>query len=115
MPEPNHQPGLMMYPIGSKKITLNFIAVLVALFMLTGLLQATHVHAQQANNGSICVLAFDDANRNATRDPGEAAISDVAVNLIVNDNVIVANHVTDGKEPFCFPNLAAQQYTVTFS
>lgn len=71
--------------------------------------------AAQAGNGSICVLVFDDTNRNGTRDSGEALLPDVSINLLVNETVIVANHVTDGKEPFCFQGLAPQQYTVAIS
>lgn len=67
-----------------------------------------------ANTGSVCVLAFNDANKNGGRDPGEGALPDVGVNLMVGQNVIVANYVTDGSEPHCFTNLAAQQYTVSF-
>jgi hypothetical protein len=67
------------------------------------------------NSGSVCVLAFEDAKQNGARDPGEGALADVGVNLMTNQNVIIANHVTDGSEPYCFPNLAPQQYTVSFS
>jgi len=34
---------------------------------------------------------------------------------MVSQNVIIANHVTDTKEPYCFDNLPPQQYTVSFS
>ncbi len=68
-----------------------------------------------ASTGSVCVLAFNDANKNGGRDPGEGALSDVGVSLMVGQNVIIANYVTDGSEPHCFPNLSAQQYTVSFS
>jgi hypothetical protein len=65
--------------------------------------------------GSICVLAYEDANKNGTRDPGESLLNTVGASLMVNNNVIIANHVTDGSEPYCFRNLPAQQYTVSFS
>jgi hypothetical protein len=70
---------------------------------------------QQADTGSICVLAFNDANRNKARDPGEGLLADISVDLMVNQNVIIANHITDGTEPFCFKNLPIQQYHVNFS
>jgi hypothetical protein len=70
---------------------------------------------QQADTGSICVLAFNDANRNKARDPGEGLLADISVDLMVNQNVIIANHITDGIEPFGFKNLPLQQYNVAFS
>lgn len=74
-----------------------------------------HVRAQQAGSGSICVLVFEDDTRSGARQSGDALLSDVSVNLMVKGNVIIANHVTDGKEPFCFPDLPPQEYTVSFS
>lgn len=70
---------------------------------------------QQADTGSICVLAFNDVDTPGQRVGGEALLSDISVNLMVNQNVIIANHITDGNEPFCFKNLPPQQYTVSFS
>jgi len=71
---------------------------------------------QQADTGSICVLAFNDsdAKSRGSRVAGEPLLSDISVNLMVNENVIIANHITDGTEPFCFKNLPPQQYTVSF-
>src|SRR5262245_24197752 len=78
--------------------------------------QAPTAPATQAATGSsVCVLAFEDANKNSTRDPGETLLTSVGVSLMINNNIIVANHVTDGTEPFCFNSLPAQQYTVNFS
>jgi hypothetical protein len=84
-----------------------------------GRIQAAGAVQQPATGsiGSICVLAFEDMNRNGVRDPGEGPIKDVNVDLMINQNLIIANYVTDGTEtlPHCFPNLAPQQYTVSFS
>jgi hypothetical protein len=88
------------------------LAVMVVMIAMVAPAQA----AQNApGTGSICVLAFQDGNQNQVRDAGEGLLYDVNANLMVNQNLIMANHVTDGKEPFCFPNLPAQQYSVTFS
>jgi hypothetical protein len=122
MPEPNHKSGQIMYSKRSQKSLFSVFSMfsLAAglcaslLVMVAGFMSTTIAQAQQANNASVCVLAYNDANGNATRDGGETLLTDVAVNLIVNENVIIANHVTDGKEPFCFTDLAAQQYTVAF-
>src|ERR1700750_3003438 len=91
---------------------IKLFAVFIGLIMTFSAL-AVKVNAQ-AGGGSVCVLAYEDANKNQARDAGEALLSSVGVSLMVN-NVIVANHVTDGTEPFCFHTLAAQQYTVNFS
>ncbi|MEP7288102.1 MAG: SdrD B-like domain-containing protein [Chloroflexota bacterium] len=100
----------------ARKVYMTAGVTLTALLVALAISPLTLISfAQQTANGSICVLAFNDANHNSVRDPGEAILSDVSVNLMINEKVIIANHVTDGKEPFCFPNLAAQQYTVSFS
>ncbi len=93
------------------------LALILAPVLLIALISigpSAAIRAQEAN-GKVCVLAFNDANRNRVRDPGEALLPDISVNLMVNQNVIIANHVTDGNEPYCFSNLPPQQYTVTFS
>jgi hypothetical protein len=91
-------------------------ALLIALFAnLTSAAAQTAEPGTELGSGSICVLVFNDTNGNATRDSGEANLSDVAVNVMVGESVIIANHVTDGQEPYCFKDLAAQQYTVGFS
>jgi hypothetical protein len=95
-------------------------ALFIGLITLFGAF-ATTAHAQQGTQpasgtgGSVCVLAYEDANKNGTRDSGESLLSNVGVSLMVNNNVIIANHITDGSEPFCFKSLSAQQYTVGFS
>jgi hypothetical protein len=91
------------------------LAVLAALLGVIALVPMMPIHAQQASTGSVCVLAFNDVNSNGSRDPGETLLADIAVNLMVNGNVIIANHVSDNKEPHCFTELSAQQYTVGFN
>ena len=95
----------------NRNVRVTFLAILTTLLVLP----ATAIQAQQSPIGSVCVLAYLDANKNGARDPGEVPLPNVSVDLMVNDKVIIANHVTDGKEPFCFELLAAQQYTVSFS
>ena len=90
-------------------------ALVILVAILIALLSGAPVRAQQTGSGSICVLAFEDDTHSGARQSGDALLSDVSVNLMVNDKVVIANHVTDGKEPFCFPDLPAQQYTVSFS
>jgi len=65
--------------------------------------------------GSICVLAYEDTNKNGNRDPGELLLANVNVSLMVN-NIVIENYIsTDDQKPYCFPNLGPQQYTVSFS
>jgi hypothetical protein len=100
-------PPVLRLPINASFLVVIAISALV--------MASSTVHAQESN-GKVCVQAFSDTvHKNGFHDPGEALLSDVGVNLMVNQNVIIANYVTDGKEPFCFSNLTPQQYTVTFS
>jgi hypothetical protein len=92
----------------------NYATLLVVIAVFTLLIVSPAAHAQ-VGTGKVCVLAFNDANRSGTRGLGEGLLPDIGVNLMVNQNVIIANHVTDTKEPFCFDNLPPQQYTVGFS
>lgn len=88
---------------------------IASLALLMVLLGASKISAQATPQvGTVCVLAYEDANRNNIRDPGEAALGDVSFSLMLNSNVMVANHVAVRGEPFCFENLPAQQYTLSF-
>jgi len=93
------------------------VVISVMLILASICQQTVLAQTQPANTGSICVLAFNDNSptKVGSRDSGEGLLTDVSVNLMVNQNVIIANHITDGKEPFCFTDLAPQQYTVSFS
>lgn len=72
-------------------------------------------HAQAADAGTVCVIAYADANQNGVRDPGEDALLDVNIDLMLGANVVIANHVTALREPHCFEDLAPQQYMVNIS
>ncbi len=53
--------------------------------------------------GSLCVLAFNDANGNIWRDPGEGLLAAAAITVYDQTLVAVAQYVTDGvHEPRCF-------------
>ena len=92
------------------------IVVITVVLILASICQQTVLaQTQPANTGSICVLAFNDTSKEGSRVSGEGLLTGINVNLMVNQNVIIANHITDGKEPFCFTDLAPQQYTVSFS
>ncbi len=97
-------------------VSVRIVVIAVTLILVSICQQAVRAQGPTTNSGSICVLAFNDTSQTkGSRDPGEGLLTDINVNLMVNQNVIIANHITDGKEPFCFTNLAPQQYTVSFS
>ncbi|GAB4551744.1 MAG: hypothetical protein OHK0023_19000 [Anaerolineae bacterium] len=88
---------------------------IASLALLMTIISAKSISAQATPQvGTVCVLAYEDVNRNNTRDPGEAALGDVSFSLMLNSNVVVANHVAVRGELFCFQNLPAQQYTLGF-
>jgi hypothetical protein len=64
---------------------------------------------------AICMIAFEDINRDGTFDPGEPLRSDVAL-TVFNDETVVANYISDGvSEPYCLEGLAEGTYHVTRS
>lgn len=86
--------------------------ILWSLIAGAGLSQA---QAPVADAGTVCVIAYADANQNGVRDPGEDALLDVNINLMLANNVVFANHVTALREPYCFKNLTPQQYILGIS
>ncbi len=65
-----------------------------------------------ANYGQLCVVAYNDANRNATNDK-EPSVADVRVTLSVGGTPL-EGYVTTGTEAsHCFPQLLAGSYLVT--
>lgn len=84
---------------------------LVLLGLLMSLLWVSVASAQES--GSICVLAYEDANQNNARDEDEVLLPGIAVNLAVDDGVIVRSHIT--KEDIgCFEGLEPRAYSITF-
>ncbi|MBE0690358.1 MAG: LysM peptidoglycan-binding domain-containing protein [Anaerolineae bacterium] len=59
--------------------------------------------------GQVCVLMFDDANQNRLQDADEPLLSGGSI-ILVQAGDAVAEHETDGTEPFCFSALAAGDY-----
>src|SRR3954463_10845275 len=93
------------------------ILTICALAMLIG--GATRIaQAQQpAAPGAVCVMVFEDQNQSKSRDlASEGSLPDVNIDLMMNGQTVIANYVTEGQEPYyCFENLAAQEYSVSFS
>lgn len=75
-------------------------------------LLSTSVAQAETGLGTVCVLAYHDANQNGIRDFGEEALPEVSYNLMIASSVLVANYVALQGEPYCFENLPAQQYTL---
>jgi hypothetical protein len=64
---------------------------------------------------TICLLAFDDLNRDGNHDTGEPLRAGVAF-TVYNTQAVVANYVTDGvSEPKCLRGLLPGEYRVTRS
>ena len=64
---------------------------------------------------AICLLAFDDVNRDGVHDEGEPLRAGVAF-TIYNTEAVVANYVSDGvSEPRCLRGLLPGEYRVTRS
>lgn len=67
------------------------------------------------DKGTICVLAFNDANGDRFRqsEDGEMTLSDADIMLVGADGSLITAYRTDGSEPYCFQELpVGQQYIV---
>ena len=74
-------------------------------------LRPTETRAEAA----ICLLAFDDVNRDGVHDEGEPLRAGVAF-TIYNTEAVVANYISDGvSEPECLRGLLPGEYRVTRS
>jgi len=100
--------------IMSKIKTVLSRAIFYTIFALASLTLVAVSYAQ-SDTGTICALAYHDANQNGVRDFGEEALPEISYNLMIASNVLVANHVAWQGEPHCFENLPAQQYTLQVS
>ncbi|NJO71078.1 MAG: hypothetical protein HC825_03955, partial [Oscillatoriales cyanobacterium RM1_1_9] len=67
------------------------------------------------DTSSVCVLAYEDANENGSRDTGELPLPGISVHLAVDTDVIIQSHITSQENDFfCFENLPPTLYTLTF-
>ncbi len=88
-------------------------ALLAMLLISAGSLRP--IAAQSAPTGSVCALAYDDANKNSAHDAGEVVALGVNESLLIKGNIVIANHLSDGEGQYCFNNLLPGQYTLTFA
>lgn len=64
---------------------------------------------------ALCLLAFDDLNRNGVQDAGEPLRAGVAFTLYTTQ-AVAANYITDGRsEPKCLRGLVPGEYRITRS
>src|SRR5258708_28732899 len=68
----------------NRNVRVTFLAILTTLLLLP----ATAIQAQQGPIGSVCVLAYLDANKDCAPDPGELPLTNVSVDLLGSDKVI---------------------------
>jgi LysM repeat protein len=70
---------------------------------------------EAAGVGSICVLSYADANANGLRDADEARLA--AITFDISDGTeVVGTYTTDGlSEPYCFSDLPAGVYVVSWT
>lgn len=72
----------------------------------------TSTPTAQPAEGSICVLAYEDANGNAMRDGEERSLPGVLFSLQRGQEEIDAHVSQAAQEPFCFVNLPPASYVV---
>jgi LysM repeat protein len=65
-----------------------------------------------AADGQICVLMFEDSLQNRLQDTDEGLLPGGNI-ILIRDGDAVAEHTTDGTEPFCFSDLAAGDYVAS--
>ncbi len=78
---------------------------------------AGHAAAPEVRTGNLCVLAYQDGNRNASRDPGEGLLAGVTVRLTDGAREL-GTYLTKGVspiEPHCFMNLDPGTYDLMMS
>lgn len=63
--------------------------------------------------GTLCVLVYNDLNGNGLYDQGEPLLTGAQTTVKNSSAVLVGQWTTNGTEPFCFPNLPPDNYTVT--
>jgi LysM repeat protein len=75
-------------------------------------LQPHAIASTSPDYGQLCVVAYNDANRNAAND-NESPVPDVRVTLSVGVTPLDGYVTTDSESTHCFPQLPAGTYTVS--
>ncbi|CAG0994679.1 hypothetical protein ANRL4_02688 [Anaerolineae bacterium] len=90
----------------ARTTTLLFCLLLSSALLLTGTAHAEDV------SGTLCVSAYEDANRSTTRESGEKTLVDIHISLLNDAKVIVANHILTDELPYCFRGLPPAAYYI---
>jgi LysM repeat protein len=70
--------------------------------------------AEASNLGTLCLFAYEDANADALRDPGEGPVAGAKFTVVDGQGAVVTEYVsTDGAEPHCVENLTPGSYSVS--
>jgi hypothetical protein len=70
--------------------------------------------ANASDMGTLCLLAYNDANADGLRDPGEEAVAGATFTVVDGQGAAVAEYVsTDDTTPHCIPELTPGSYSVS--
>ena len=70
--------------------------------------------AAAADKGTLCLFAYEDANADALRDPGEGAVAGAVFTVVDGQGARVVEYVsTDGQEAHCISDLTPGSYSVS--
>jgi hypothetical protein len=73
------------------------------------------VHAQ-GTGAAICVIAYEDTNRNNVQEDTELPLPGININLATQGDIIIQSHIsTEDTTPFCFEGLAPGTYDIYFA
>ena len=67
-----------------------------------------------SNMGTLCLFAYEDANADALRDPGEGPVAGAKFTVVDGQGATVVEYVsTDGQEAHCISDLTPGSYSVS--
>ncbi len=70
--------------------------------------------ASTSSMGTLCLFAYDDANADGLRDPGEEPVAGAKFTVVDGQGAAVAEYVsTDDTAPHCIPDLTPGSYSVS--
>jgi LysM repeat protein len=70
--------------------------------------------ADVSSMGTVCLLAYNDANADGLRDPGEEAVAGAKFTVVDGQGAVVAEYVsTDNADAHCISDLTPGSYSVT--
>ncbi|MBN1309781.1 MAG: LysM peptidoglycan-binding domain-containing protein [Anaerolineae bacterium] len=76
--------------------------------------EVTSEVAAPAQNGTICVMGYEDSNSNRSREPGEDKLAGMIFE-VNNGTEVIATYTTTGSEPKCFNEVPPGSYVVSWT